>query len=99
MATQHERLYVVAYDIADPKRWRQVFKVMEAHGTWLQLSVFQCRLTARRRAQLGAKLDRIIQTGDDHVVIIDVGPADAVDPRVESLGKTYRTVERKVTVI
>lgn len=69
------------------------------HGTWLQLSVFQCRLTARRRVQLGAKLDRIIRAGDDHVVIVDVGPADAVDPRVESLGKAYRPVERKVTVI
>lgn len=28
---QDERLYIVTYDIADPKRWRQVFKVMEAH--------------------------------------------------------------------
>ena len=43
----NERLYIVAYDIADPKRWRRVFKVMKGYGHWLQLSVFQCRLTAR----------------------------------------------------
>ena len=43
-----ERLYVVAYDIADQKRWRRVFKAMHGYGEWLQLSVFQCRLSRRR---------------------------------------------------
>ena len=40
-----ERLYFVAYDIADAKRWRSVFKTMHGYGEWVQLSVFQCRLT------------------------------------------------------
>lgn len=48
MAARNERLYIVTYDTADQKRWRRVFRVMEAYGHWLQLSVFQCRLTARR---------------------------------------------------
>jgi CRISPR-associated protein Cas2 len=49
----NERLYIVTYDIADPKRWRQVFRAMEGYGRWLQLSVFQCRLipTAGERFQ------------------------------------------------
>ena len=34
----NERLYIVAYDIAEPKRWRRVFKVMKGYGHWLQLS-------------------------------------------------------------
>jgi CRISPR-associated protein Cas2 len=42
------RLYVVAYDIRDPKRWRQVFKAMHGYGEWLQLSVSSagCRAAA-----------------------------------------------------
>jgi CRISPR-associated protein Cas2 len=32
------RLYVVAYDIREPKRWRRVFKTMHGYGEWLQLS-------------------------------------------------------------
>ena len=48
MAT--ERLYIVAYDIS----WRHVFKTMKGYGHWVQLSVFQCRLTARRRAEMAA---------------------------------------------
>jgi hypothetical protein len=43
-----ENLYVVAYDIAAPRRWRKVFRIMEGYGEWLQLSVFQCRLSRRR---------------------------------------------------
>jgi CRISPR/Cas system-associated endoribonuclease Cas2 len=46
-----ERLYIVTYDIADDRRWRRVFKLMKGYGHW-QLSVFQCRLTGRRRAEL-----------------------------------------------
>lgn len=96
---RNERLYIVAYDIADPKRWRRVFKVMHAYGQWLQLSVFQCRLTARRRAALAMRLEREIKPGADHVLILDVGPADEVELRVESLGRTYAAIRREATVI
>ena len=43
-----ERTYIVTYDIADARRWRRVFKTMNGFGEWLQLSVFQCRLSRRR---------------------------------------------------
>ncbi|WP_029015107.1 CRISPR-associated endonuclease Cas2 [Niveispirillum irakense] len=99
MARHNERLYIVTYDIADQKRWRQVFKVMEAYGDWLQLSVFQCRLTARRRAALAMRLDREIKPSEDHVLILDIGPADNVDLAVESLGKSFKAIERQARVI
>jgi len=47
-----ERLFIVAYDISDQRRWRRVFKAMHGYGEWIQLSVFQCRLSRRRRAEL-----------------------------------------------
>lgn len=40
-----EHLYIVTYDIRDPKRWRRVFKIMNGYGEWVQLSVFQCRMS------------------------------------------------------
>lgn len=94
-----EHLYLVAYDIADPKRWRRVFRVMEGFGDWLQLSIFQCRLSRQRHAELIALLDGIIHHDDDHVVLVDVGPADNVDPRVVSLGKPYAPVEREPIIV
>ena len=94
-----ERLYIVTYDIADDRRWRRVFKLMKGYGRWLQLSVFQCRLTARRRAEMAGRLDQAIHGRDDHVLILDLGPADKIDPRVESLGKKFEAVQRASIVI
>jgi CRISPR-associated protein Cas2 len=94
-----ERLYIVTYDISDDRRWRRVFKLMRGYGRWLQLSVFQCRLTAQRRAELARRLEATIHGRDDHVLILDLGPADKVDPRVESLGKTFETMTRTAVVI
>lgn len=84
-----ERLYIVTYDISEPKRWRKIFRCLKGYGYWLQLSVFQCRLTARRRAELASRLDGLIEPSEDHVLILDLGPADEVAPVVESLGKNY----------
>lgn len=98
-APSRERLYIVAYDIADQKRWRRVFRTMKGYGRWLQLSVFQCRLSGRRRADLGAVLDRLINHKEDHVVILDLGLADEVDPRVESIGKSFTPIAREAIIV
>lgn len=94
-----ERLFVVTYDIADDRRWRRVFKTMHGYGEWIQLSVFQCRLSPRRRAELETRLRELVKAGDDHVLLIDVGPADKIDLAVESIGKSFSKMERRATVI
>jgi CRISPR-associated protein Cas2 len=96
---RREHLYLVAYDIGDPKRWRRVFRLMEGFGDWLQLSIFQCRLSPQRHAELIALLDGIIHHDDDHVILVDVGPAEQVSPRVVSLGKAYAPVERAPVIV
>ncbi|NCA71643.1 MAG: CRISPR-associated endonuclease Cas2 [Sphingobacteriia bacterium] len=95
-----QRIYIVTYDIADPSRWRRVFKLMKGYGEWLQLSVFQCRLTAVQHAELIALLDGIIHHGEDHAIFIDLGLADAVTPRVLSLGKrTFNPIEHEPIIV
>src|SRR6185437_10311056 len=94
-----ERLFIVAYDISDQRRWRRVFKVMHGYGEWLQLSVFQCRLSRRRRAELATRLRELVKTGEDHVLVIDIGPADKVELAIESIGRTIAKIEREATVI
>ena len=94
-----ENLYIVAYDISDPRRWRRVFRLMNGYGEWLQLSVFQCRLSPRRRVELKLALGEIINHGEDHVVILDLGSADAIRPRIESLGKPFAVVERGPVIV
>jgi CRISPR-associated protein Cas2 len=94
-----ERLYIVTYDIADERRWRRVFRLMHGYGRWLQLSVFQCRLSGRRRAEMARRLEEAIHHHEDHVLILDLGLADKVDPRVESLGKAFEAVKRSAIVV
>jgi CRISPR-associated protein Cas2 len=94
-----EHLYIVCYDIRDPKRWRRVFKVMNGYGEWLQLSVFQCRLSRKRHAELVALLDNMLHHDADHIVLVDLGPAEAVTPRVVSLGKDFRAIEREAVIV
>ena len=95
-----ERVYFVVYDIADAKRWRRVFRTMHGYGEWVQYSVFQCRLSAMRHAELIADLDGLIHHDEDHVVIIDIGLADRVEPKIVSLGKrNYIPVEREPVIV
>ncbi|WP_421621546.1 CRISPR-associated endonuclease Cas2 [Alkalilimnicola ehrlichii] len=94
-----EHLYIVAYDISCPKRWRRVFKIMKGYGEWLQLSVFQCRLSRQRHAELVALLDGIIHHEHDHVVTMEVGLADKIRPKVTSLGKDYEPVAREPVIV
>ncbi len=97
MANDH--LFIVTYDIADPKRWRRMFKAMHGYGEWLQLSVFQCRLSPLRRAELETRLRELVKNGEDHVLLIDVGPADRIELAMESIGKTVQKMERRSIVI
>lgn len=94
-----EHAYVVAYDIGDPKRWRRVFKTMKGYGVWLQLSVFHCRLDGGRRSDMAMALEALIDGEADHVVILDLGPAEEVQLAVESLGKSFTPIERRAVVI
>lgn len=94
-----EHLYIVTYDIADPKRWRRVFRLMEGFGEWLQLSVFQCRLSGMRHAELVHLLDGIIHHAEDHILLVDIGVAKDVVPRITSLGKAYNPVERGAVIV
>lgn len=95
-----QRLYIVAYDISDQKRWRRIFKLMKGYGEWVQLSVFQCRLSPRQHAELVALLDGVIHHTEDHVVLMDLGLADNVTPRVVSLGKAeFQAIEHEPVVV
>ncbi|WP_280554643.1 CRISPR-associated endonuclease Cas2 [Halomonas sp. 25-S5] len=96
----NEHIYIVTYDISDQRRWRKIFRLMKGYGEWLQLSVFQCRLSSRRHAELVATLDEMIHHEQDHVVIMDVGLAENIKPRITSLGKAdYEPVTREPTIV
>lgn len=92
--------YIVAYDIADEKRLRQVFKVMRAFGDHLQFSVFECQLTPMDLVRLRAELGAVIHHKEDQVLFIDLGPAEGRGDRVvTALGKPYSSIDAPCYVV
>lgn len=89
------RLYLVTYDICEPRRLRKVFKTMQGFGEHLQLSVFQCDLTAIDRVEMQAALQDIIDRDEDKVMIIDLGSTDSSPVKsFQVLGKQLKPVTR-----
>lgn len=92
--------YIVSYDIADPKRLRQVFKAMRAWGDHLQFSVFECQLSRMDLAKLRAALADIIHHTEDQVLFVDLGPSEGRGDRViTALGKPYVNIDAPLIVV
>jgi hypothetical protein len=49
-------LRLIAYDIANPKRWRHVCETCEDYGVRVQYSLFECWLTDDTFQALSSKL-------------------------------------------
>ena len=89
------RLYLVTYDVCEPRRLRKVFKTMQGFGEHLQLSVFQCDLTAIDRIEMQAALEAIIDRDEDKVLIIDLGATDPFPVKnIQTLGQQVKLVKR-----
>jgi len=92
--------YLVTYDVSDPKRLRQVFKVMKGFGTHLQLSVFSCDLTEMTIVLMKSALRRVMHHEEDSVLIVDVGPSDGRGmTSFECLGRATRPPEKGPKIV
>ncbi len=67
MAVNRKRAWIVAYDIADPRRLQQVHSFMVKHAYALQYSVFLALSTDRELDRLLAGLEQQISRKHDDV--------------------------------
>jgi CRISPR-associated protein Cas2 len=72
---------------------------MKGVGEWLQLSVFHCRLTKEKKLRMQDSLGEVIDRSEDHLLIIDLGPADTIELRVESIGKPFEPIEKEPVIV
>lgn len=61
--------YIFSYDIRDPKRWRQVYKIVNGYGQRLQYSLFRCYLTRTQVERARNELEKVMADEDDMLVI------------------------------
>lgn len=94
------KIYVVSYDISDPKRLRSVYTKMRSYGDHLQLSVFRCNLSQSELIELRADLADLINSKEDQVLFVDIGPEEGRSRRAfATLGRAYTHPERHAIVV
>ncbi|RMD84620.1 MAG: CRISPR-associated endonuclease Cas2 [Lentisphaerae bacterium] len=81
-------LYLVAYDICDPKRLKKVAKVCEDFGIRVEKSVFECDLAPNDFNELWRRLHSVIDEDEDAVVAYRICQSCAAT--VESMGQIER---------
>jgi CRISPR-associated protein Cas2 len=79
------RIYLVAYDVSSPKRWRRVQKAVRRLCRRSQLSVFVCRGTAARLARLETALRKEMNFKEDRLMVLDLGPADSAAEKLKAI--------------
>lgn len=90
---------LVCYDISADKRRNRVAKVCESFGTRVQFSVFECPLDETRLAQMKASLAEEINSEEDQVLFVTLGPESGdASLRIEAVGRPYTTRSRVVVV-
>jgi len=70
-------VYLLCYDVADPKRLRRTYKKMRGFGVPLQFSVFWCELSPIERQRLKESLWEILNWNEDRVILVNLGPVGA----------------------
>ncbi len=75
---------MIAYDIADDKRRGRIHKALKNRGTWVQHSVFQCRLNMVQWLLLQHQLQALMKADEDSVRVYRL--CKRCRPKVERIG-------------
>lgn len=94
-------VYLIAYDIVCPKRYRKIYKAMCGHGDAVQYSVFRCELSDMELQSLKDKLWPVMNLHQDRVMIVDLGPTEGRgDECVEFWGEPRSLIpDRAATIV
>ncbi len=68
MTARH--LFLIGYDIAQPRRLRQVLRCVQGHALGGQKSFYECRLSVAELQSLMAQLRQIIEPENDRVIFV-----------------------------
>ncbi len=92
--------YLVCYDIREPKRLRNVYRVMKSYGESWQYSVFFCALKDIDRVRMQSDLEEEINLREDQVMILGLtGDEETVRKNLIVLGQALPGPDKSIIVI
>lgn len=68
------RLYLAAYDVADPRRLARALARAKRHACGGQKSVFECWLTPAEMAAFVDAMRRLLRAGEDRFFLLRLDP-------------------------
>jgi CRISPR-associated protein Cas2 len=71
-----KRWRLICYDVRDPKRYRNLYKLMKGVGRRIQYSIFRSRLDDRQVEELRWKLAKVLDPAD-RLLVVDLCPTCA----------------------
>ncbi|WP_022947117.1 CRISPR-associated endonuclease Cas2 [Methylohalobius crimeensis] len=77
------KLYLVAYDVREPRRLKAALHITRRYATGGQKSVHECWLTAAERGRMIADLCQVLEEDADALLVIRLDPRQ----RVTALGR------------
>jgi CRISPR-associated protein Cas2 len=89
--------WLIAYDIANPKRLRKVAKTCEDFGLRRQYSVFLCRITRTDLVRLKSRLYDVVNLDQDQVLFIPL--CERCAGEVEAIGRPIEPHDARDVVI
>jgi CRISPR-associated protein Cas2 len=88
--------YLVAYDIRDSDRLRNVHQKMIGFGEPIQYSVFICDLSSGELITMKMRLLELINLNEDSLVIVDLGVAKGGGAKkIDCIGKPIELPKRR----
>lgn len=61
--------HLVMYDIREPARWREVWKLLKGYGRPIQYSVFRVKATRLQVERMRWELERLLAAEDDLLIV------------------------------
>ena len=89
--------YIIAYDIADPKRLACIRKTLKDYGNPLQFSIFECYLNRKDLILLQDELEQIINHAEDRIIILSL--CTPCKDRITIIGKQEIQEQPKGAVV
>lgn len=93
------RRFIVAYDIRDPGRLRQIHKIAKEFGEPMQYSVFVCDLDGVEQVRMRTALLDVMNQAVDSIVFMDLGLANTPHAPLEFLGSRRRLPSQGARII
>jgi CRISPR-associated protein Cas2 len=84
--------YILAYDLASPKRLPKALKICRRYLNWVQNSVFEGELTSNQMDRLQAELKQIIKKDEDSVIIYTARTPEVIDKEIIGIEKNEITL-------